>query len=271
MTLDQSLANLQRQADRLAGIFASTADAIEASPHPYVGTDPVAAYAKGVSDAMAPQQASEPNHVDQAPTATANYPLPPREELSGDHWDVVHDARGNTVTNEPAPEPANPFEALSASASLPGGEVPAPAKKKGRRTHDELAQDVGVKLDDVKAWLGKDGKVTKAAIEDFAAKHPEKVAMNNQQLPGITTPPDGSHLPEAASDPFGGTPVSTPPTPQQLAPAAVVAPENPFGPDVDGNPVDPFGGTPVVATPEDPFAQGSGADAPISDWNPFES
>lgn len=59
-------------------------------------------------------------------------------------------------------------------------------KKSGRRTNEELAADAGVRLDDVKAWLGEGVRVSKAKIEEFASLHPS--AINNQTLDEATQP-----------------------------------------------------------------------------------
>lgn len=342
MTLDQSLANLQRQADRLAGHFSAIADRIENGGHPYVGADPVAAYAKGVSDAMKPQVATGPVEV----------------MARGDHWDHTHEgaelvyhgegqavelptpinpttappegyhftgssptalapntpqgaAPSSTQTTAiptagavevegpgvgapetPRPAAPNPFETAPAAAA------PPTEKKKGRRTHEELAADNGVSLADVKAWLG-DKKVTKAAIEEYASLARANAVGETPVQAAITTPPDGSHLPQAVSDPFGQVPAPQQPAapgfdvpPSTGAGAHVAATQMdysqqpaapaqqwPTGPDGQPLPVSqpvaqaqaaagvpPTPDNPFGQTPENPWA----GEQPVTDWSPFQ-
>lgn len=107
----------------------------------------------------------------------------------------------STVVQASQPEPPltaqenaqpRPWEQQAAEDAAPP--APAEPKKGGRRTNEEIAADHGVKLEDVKAWLGPEGgRVTAGKIKEFAELHPDAVA-----LPGGAEQPT---LPEPAPAP----------------------------------------------------------------------
>lgn len=268
MTLDASLANLEAQANRLAGHFAAISDRIEADGDAFVANS----YATRLNPAYfgpgAPDVTSRPvdhwdhehngyatpevrqdtppgvvatvdgsllnyegeNYVPQTPQGPAPSSAPTTDAPSSGAVEV----EGGGAAGAPAaPGPAaNPFEAPA------GTEVVDPPKKKGRRTHEELAADAGVDLADVKAWYGDGKKITKAVIEEYAASHAHQDAVQNaptapvhpqavaadfvpepaapQPIPGVTDPSQYTQpqMPTVASDPFGGAPAA-PPAPQQ--------------------------------------------------------
>lgn len=91
-----------------------------------------------------------------------------------------------------------PWEQQAAEDAAPP--APAEPKKGGRRTNEEIAADHGVKLEDVKAWLGSEGgRVTAGKIKEFAELHPGAVALpGGAEQPTLTEPPAA---PEEAAPP----------------------------------------------------------------------
>lgn len=93
---------------------------------------------------------------------------------------------------QPAPTPAPEPEVAQAVAAAPvapweqgAGETP-PEKKSGRRSHEQMAADAGVTLDEVKGWKQRQGhtetKIVKADIE--AAGAAKKAYLDSQALAG---------------------------------------------------------------------------------------
>lgn len=209
MTLDQSLANLQQQADRLANLFASTADAIEKAGPPGIRI------AKAISNAVVePQATADGDHPHWGYANPETRKDTPPGVVAAADGSVINFEGENYVpqpalpaANYPAPttEPsgnseAPPWEAQAATeAEKPAEEKPA--KKGGRRTNEELAADAGVDLDEVKAWLGEGKRVTKASIDEFAKL---KASQNGQAQPA-------AEVPTEAASPFGGQPQAAPP------------------------------------------------------------
>lgn len=242
MTLDQSLANLQQQADRLAAHFSAISDRIEAGSAPA----PADFHAVGAAVKIADGTPSNPMPThwgfdgpgeaqavadDFAPEPSASAPVP----QSG----VAADGTPIYAPPVNADGVAPPWEAQAAA------EQPAekkPAKKGGRRTNEELAADAGVSLDAVKAWLGEGQRVTKAAIEEYAAKHASAGAQPPNTEPAAPPFDNGGQLPQQgwpAAEPVTQAPPAQqwPPTQsaqqaegfQEWGGAQKFDPSNPFG------------------------------------------
>lgn len=295
MTLDQSLANLQNQADRLAFLFASTANAIEAgranpaaeaavlaSPHvsnaireTFAGTaetvqtnwQPTSpekmeelrqardqAVASIAAEAQVPEVVYDPNtgeHKHWAMAQPENTPQTPQGAApSSDSPTAVPAAAAVEVESQgaatpQAPHPAGPAPWDQQAAEAAAAQAaPAPEKKKGRRTNEDIAAELGVNLDDVKKWAGDGVRISKKVIEDFVAKNPGAVGDNR-----VAAGP----LPTQAANPFGnqGTP---PPGPAPVqnntgAPEPVVAAAPP---------------APQYAAPTNPAPQGPPQEWPVA-------
>jgi hypothetical protein len=245
MTLDETLADLQYQAARLAGHFAAISDRIEAG------------------------EAPSPSDFQNSSFATRltadSMPIPVRQDTPG-----AVEVEGEAATPAVAPPPAAPVapapweqQAQAAAEPAPAAE-PTPAaeaapKKRSRRTLEEIAADNGVTLDEVKAWLGPDRKATKAAIEEYAALQesaaPQAVKdLDAQPEPAVAPAP--APMPTTVANPFGQGAQLPPAAPvvnatPQAEPVAAPAPPAPVAP---------------VAAPD--FGQGTET---IADWNPFQS
>lgn len=146
MTLDQSLANLQHQADRLANLFGATADAIEAR----TGSQPLSVsvtpeMARAVADGFAvrpdaygppPAMPERPADFWDAPTAPAVQASPPaftREQLqaSFDAAMASGEAPSGVVPNDSpmlnqTPQGASPSSAPTAVPPASAAEVEGP-------------------------------------------------------------------------------------------------------------------------------------------------
>lgn len=271
MTLDQSLANLQAQADRLAGLFAAVADNIEAGHGTITIRKDAAGQISRTELVYEPTGAEAQNHV--------NPPVQPIEVAQDTPSGVVAAAdgsvlnyRGENYVPQPTPEPAfvqDPNTGAQVPVAPAGNPFttapePEPAKKKGRRTHEDIARDLGVELAAVKEWLGPNVKVTKGGIEEAAAAIK---AQAPQPAAGVTTPPDGSHLPPAPApapqQPVAGAYPGTNAGPEsQPAPVHTApAPEWTTGP--DGQPA------PVYAPPAPQQAAAPAPQYPQAAANPF--
>jgi hypothetical protein len=228
-----------------AEMLAESAAALARMQQP-LGQSPAPAYSMPQSpQGAAPSSATPP----AAPTASA----------------VEVEGPGAATPETPRPagpaQPGTPWEAQAAAPAAPPAE-----KKKGRRTHEELAADAGVDLAAVKEWLGGK-KVTKAGIDEFVAANPHMVRA---------TPADA---PVQPSNPFGGSPQPNPVT-QQAAPVPVpAAPVTPQGAPVPQQQwaMQPDGQPAPVAAPQQQWAQPQPVAAPpadvgeqFGDWAPVE-
>lgn len=182
----------------------------------------------------------------------ANPPSAPKyveSEVDHDNWDQAQAAL-DIERQSPAPvltaqENAQtpPWEQQAVEGVDPS--LSRSEKKSGRRTNEELAADAGVKLDDVKAWLGAGKRVTKKAIEEYAAQLPQaeiqpyvdQIEQGVQEIAAATQTPPFPIQPE-------GLPYESAPAP-------------PFQPAE----VEPFVGE-AFPTPQ--------PDAEQPAWNPFD-
>jgi len=296
MTLDQSLANLQHQADRLANLFASTADAIEArtasaaravsySHHP-VAAEPVPAprgdHWNHVHEGDQIVRTDTPagvvatkdgsllnfegeNYVPQTPQGPAPSSAPTTDVPASGAVEV----EGPAASPAPAPGPADTSSDTPPWQGAPPSSITATApaeKKTGRRTNEELAADLGVNLDDVKRWKGG-GRISKADMEEFKRLHPEATtpaATAPQAMPTEATPPFG----DSAGVPAAAAPVAN----QTGEPEAVAWPTGPDGqPAPVSTPQAPVA-PPAAAQPQ--WTQAPAEDAPgaqFSEYQPSES
>lgn len=274
MTLDETLADLQYQAARLAGHFAAISDRIEAGEAPSPSDFQNSSFATRLTADSAPvlvRQDAPAGSIPQTPQgaapsgATQGVPAPGAVEVEGE-------AATPAVAPPPAaPAAPAPWEQQAQAAAEPlaewerellaGSEAAAPAadateaapaaeaapKKRSRRTLEEIAADNGVTLDEVKAWLGPDRKATKATIEEYVAATqaaaPQVVEPAPEPAPAAAPAP--APMPTTVANPFGQG--------AQLPPAAAPQPE-------------PVVAPAPVAAPD--FGQGTET---IADWNPFQS
>lgn len=120
----------------------------------------------------------------------------------------------------PAPEPGV-AQAVAAAPVAPweqgAGETP-PEKKGGRRSHEQMAADAGVTLDEVKGWKQRQGhtetKIVKADIE--AAGAAKKAYLDSQALAGQPQAPQeqpSTPAPAQAPQAAVAQPVQPAPTP----------------------------------------------------------
>jgi hypothetical protein len=303
MTLDASLANLQAQADRLAGHFAAISDRIEAegaraavvaasalaepparaghwghvhsgyagepelsAPIPVRQDTPVGVVAAADGSVL---NFEGENYVPQTPQGAA-----PSGATTGVPAPGAVEVEGEAATPAVAPPPAdNPFGVAPTPWDQQAAEAqaaPAPAEKKGgRRTNEEIAAEIGVDLDAVKKWKGG-GRVSRADMEEFK-KISDAQAMNNQTLP------EAAALPTAAADPFGAgsaLPAAAPvqnamPAPEPVAaPQAAPAPQQPLPNPFESQAVTPPpAAAPMSQAPAPQFSEWGAAD--VDDDNPF--
>jgi hypothetical protein len=289
MTLDASLANLQAQADRLAGHFAAISDRIEAE-----GARAAVVAASALAEP--PARAGHWDHVHSgyAGEPELSAPIPVRQDtpvgvVAAVDGSLLNFEGENYVPQTPqgaAPSGATPGVAAPGAVEVEGDSVapppaaptapapweqqdqaaaePAPAaeeapKKRSRRTLEEIAADNGVTLDEVKAWLGPDRKATKAAIEEYAALQESAAPQAVKDLDAQPEPaaaPAPAPMPTTVANPFGQGAQLPPAAPvvnatPQAEPVAAPAPPAPVAP---------------VAAPD--FGQGTET---IADWNPFQS
>lgn len=293
MTLDQSLANLQHQADRLANLFGATADAIEAR---------TGAAAQAVSDGFAvrpdgygppPAMPERPADFWDRPTAPVHpgavaddfAPEPTAELLyepnTGEHkhWAMAQPETPQGAAPSSATSPAVP--AASAveveSPDVRPSEAPRPAaptgeappwddsttvveeapKKSGRRTNEEIAAELGVDLEAVKKWKGG-GRISRKDMEEYKTLNPGSVVA-----PQPAAAPPAEPMPTQASDPMGA--------PQynqggQLPQAT--APMTNQGPPQEWPTAQPVAAQP---TQGEQFGEWQQAAASESQWDPFKA
>jgi hypothetical protein len=137
-----------------------------------------------------------------------------------------------------------PWEQQAAEDAAPP--APAEPKKGGRRTNEEIAADHGVKLEDVKAWIGPEGgRVTAGKIKEFAELHPDAVAHGVDAYEPTLT--------ESVAAPTPPAEPVRPPEPTADVPPAEDWEDADDAPVVSGAPGwDPFA-TPTSALDKPPF------------------
>ena len=254
-------------------------------------TDYINGLADSVEGLVAENAGIPEPYVNQMPTAAAEYPAPPAPAPAfvPTTADEMIQARDEAVASiaaeaqvpptvwpaapasdavETAPSAQTPWEAQAESAASPAEEpAPAPEKKTGRRTNEELAAEAGVNLADVKKWKGG-GRISKADIEEFA------------KISAATPPPAGPPAaPAQPANPFGGaavppqqapvTPPAQPVTPQAAAVPPQAAPVAPG----QGAPQEwPAAGQPVAtlpASPNEAYGNWPTVEGGFSASNPF--
>lgn len=301
MTLDQSLANLQHQADRLANLFASTADAIEAARAPELRV------AKAISNAVVEPPAAEmPMHWGYA-DGSAPAPTPqPAPSFSPEQLQASFDAamasgeapsgvvpNGSPMLNQ-TPQGASPSSAPTmavppASAVEVEGpdvrpsETPRPAgptpeappwegettaaapveKKSGRRTNEEIAAELGVDLDAVKKWKGG-GRISRKDMEEYARLFPAAV-VGPQVAPFAQPQPAAEPMPTQASDPMGAPQYNQGGVLPAAAPTAAAPAQGPPQEWPVAQPV------PAQPTQGEQFGEWQQAAASDSQWDPFKA
>lgn len=285
MTLDQSLANLQHQADRLANLFGATADAIEARTGAAAKTVAESFHGVGQAAPLDVRQDTPPGVVATTDGSLLNFegenyvPQTPPELLydpavGEHHWAMAQPETPQGASPSSAPTmaapPASAVEVEGPGAPTP--ETPRPAgpvaeappwddsttvveetpKKSGRRTNEELAAELGVRLDDVKTWKGG-GRISKADMEEFKRLHPDAVV--GQQVAQPAQP-----MPTQASDPMGAPQYNQ----GGVLPAAAPA---------QGPPQEWPTAQPVAAQPAagEQFGEWQQAAASESQWDPFKA
>lgn len=272
MTLDETLADLQYQAARLAGHFAAISDRIEAGEAPSPSDFQNSSFATRLTADSTPIPVRQDtpvgvvaavdgsvlnfegeNYVPQTPQGAA-----PSGATQGVPAPGAVEVEGEAATPAVAPPPAVPVAPApweqqaqaAAEAAPPAEEAP---KKRSRRTLEEIAADNGVTLDEVKAWLGPDRKATKATIEEYVAATqaaaPQVVEPAPEPAPAAAPAP--APMPTTVANPFGQGAQLPPAAAPQPEPVAAPAPPAPAAP---------------VAAPD--FGQGTET---IADWNPFQS
>lgn len=200
-----------------------------------------------------PQQTppSMPAQPPQAP-AQAQYAPPAPEQTAPVHPEATAD----TFAPEPVAQ-QTPWEA-QAAAPAPVAEA-EPEKKSGRRTNEDIARELGVDLDKVKAWKGG-GRISKKDMEEYKTTHPEEVNVVAAPAPAV---------PEQPSNPFGGAaqaaPAPSQPAQAQYAPPAPTAPQ-PVAAPAQGAPQE----WPAVGQPATPPAPAQNPGEVYGDWPTVE-
>lgn len=198
-------------------------------PAPRVGQNPQ--LTPPSMPAQPPQAPAQPQYAPPAPAQTA----PVHPEATADTF---------------APEPVAQQTPWEAQAAAPAPVAEEPEKKSGRRTNEDIARELGVDLDKVKAWKGG-GRISKKDMEEYKTTHPEEVNVVAAPAPAV---------PEQPSNPFGGA-AQAAPAPSQPA-QAQYAPQAP----AQGAPQE----WPAVGQPATPPAPAQNPGEVYGDWPTVE-